>query len=186
MELMLETTTDQQEAVKPIIIDNNIIEGYSISENGTVYSHYKKIGDGNGGTKFIIDYKYRKRMKTRVISGYLCTDISFISGKLGYKYRSHGKSKEKQRKTCSIHQLVIDAWKPFSQHLPKGVLRSDYNNTPDSIKKLLPRLFFINHKDHNKLNNHITNLERVTPRDNARKAKKYYGGNFTNNRKLKS
>lgn len=168
----------ETETLKPIVIDNHIIEGYSISKDGVVYSHHKRVG--NDG-KVVIDYKYRKCLKTRIISGYLSVDIGFIAGKLGYKYRNCG-SKYRQHKTCRIHQLVMDAWKPFSQYLPKGISRSDYNKTPESIQKLLPRLFFINHKDHNKLNNDINNLERVTPRENTRKAKKYYNGNFANSR----
>lgn len=172
-----------EEQLKPIVIDNHIMEGYSISKNGVPYSHYKKVSnDENGNPRYIVDYQYKKQLKTRIISGYISVDIGFIAGKLGYKYRNCG-SKNKQRKTCRIHQLVMDSWKPFSQYLPKGISRSDYNKTPESIQKLLPRLFFINHKDHNKLNNHIDNLERVTPRDNTRKAKKYYKGNFANNKK---
>lgn len=169
-----------EEQLKPIVIDNHIIEGYSISSKGIPYSHYKRITK----TESVIDYQYRKALKTRIISGYLSVDISFVAGKLGYKYRNLG-SKTRQHKTCRIHQLVMDAWRPFSQYLPKGISRSDYNKTPESIQKLLPRLFFINHKDHNKLNNNIDNLERVTPRENSRKAKKYYNGNFANSKTIK-
>lgn len=178
----MESSTDIEQ-VKPIVIDNHIIEGYSISKDGIPYSHYKRVSnDSDGSHKYIIDYHYRKKLKTRIISGYLSVDIGFIAGKLDYKYRNCG-SKTRQHKTCRIHQLVMDSWKPFSQYLPKGISRSDYNKTPESIQKLLPRLFFINHKDHNKLNNNIDNLERVTPRENTRKAKKYYKGNFANNKK---
>jgi ribosomal protein S18 len=171
-------TTAEQELLKPIIIDNHIIEGYSISKDGIVYSHYRRIGFQAKGT---IDYSYRKPLKTRILSGYLSVEIGFVAGKLDYKYRKRGNpNANMQHKTCRVHQLVMDAWKPFSQFLPKGISRSDYNKTPESIQQLLPKLFYINHKDHNKLNNHIDNLERVTPRENTRKAKKHYNGNFAN------
>jgi hypothetical protein len=170
--------------IKPIVIDNHMIEGYSISKDGIVYSHHKRIkADENGHrNKSIIDYNHRKQLKTRIINGYLSVEIGFLPGKLDYKYRMRSNS-GKQHKTCRIHQLVMDAWKPFAQYLPKGISRSDYNKTPKPIQKLLPRLFFINHKDHDKLNNHVDNLERVTPRENTRKAKKYYNGNFANIKK---
>jgi hypothetical protein len=65
----------------------------------------------------------------------------------GYYIISIKDSKGKQ-KTRTVHQLVSIA---FLNHTPSGMN------------------FVINHKDFNRLNNHIDNLEVVTQRENANK-----------------
>ena len=47
----------------------------------------------------------------------------------------------------------------------------------------LKNLFIINHIDHDPSNNHVDNLEYVTPRENSLAALKHYGGLMANKSK---
>lgn len=58
----------------------------------------------------------------------------------------------KTRKTFYVHRLV---WETFKGKIPKG--------------------YEINHKDHNKANNDLSNLELVTHSENVKKAVKFHG-----------
>jgi len=69
------------------------------------------------------------------------------SGKLGY---CGGTAKDRitgQRRAFLVHRIV---WETFVGEIPEGLQ--------------------INHKDGNKLNNHLSNLEVVTPKENMRHA----------------
>lgn len=168
-----------EEILKPVIIENTIIAGYFVSNLGNIYSCMvlNRLIDGT----FIntIDLNQNKIIKpSKTSAGYLRVPIVFPKGLFGYKYMSS--SKKTQRRYCSVHKLVIDAFKPFDQFLPDCINEKSYEKCDESIKILLRQLFLINHKDHNKENNHIDNLERVTPRENSHSAKIFYNGNTAN------
>jgi hypothetical protein len=177
------TSAPEDEVLRPVIIDGIQIKEYSISNAGNAYTHLKFVRKpGNrGGFEAVYDPSYYKKLKPKKQgNGYLSVDISFQDGILPDSYYSKVRS-SKQTKTCRIHQLVMDAFKPFDEYLPEIIVKNDYENTPESIKVILRQLFVVDHKNHDKTDNNIDNLERVTQRENTRRALNHYDGCFGSN-----
>lgn len=87
------------------------------------------------------------------------------------------------RKKILVHRLIIDSWSPiFDSESPKGFPKDDWAKISREAKIFIGSTLLINHKDHNKTNNNILNLERVTSKQNSKKAIDFYDGNFKNGR----
>ena len=97
---------------------------------------------------------------------------------------------------CKIKNIICLFWASFiwlfsifvekkEKFLPKEINKEDYAQTPESMKIFIRQAFVINHIDHNKKNNNVTNLEWVTQKANTFKALKHYGGNCANATKTK-
>ena len=62
----------------------------------------------------------------------------------------------------------MDCFKPLDDYSHEiGISKEDWDNTPESSKSFIKRQVYVNHKDHNRSNNHIDNLEWISARDNA-------------------
>lgn len=82
-----------------------------------------------------------------------------------------------------VHRLIMDSWSPiFESEPPNGFPTEDWELISREAKKFIGGVLLINHKDHNKVNNNILNLERVTSKQNSQKAIEFYDGNFKNGR----
>lgn len=174
-----------EEILKPVVVEGKFLHGYSISNTGNVYTNIIMKRKPSGGFESIIDPNQKKIMSPVNHGGYLRVPLYFPKGTFEYEYMANG-TKNSQRRLFFIHQLVIDSFKPFDEFLPDCLSPKAYNNCDESIKVLLRQLFLVNHIDHNKQNNHISNLERVTPKQNSRNAKIFYNGNTANAVKIRN
>lgn len=164
----LQSVHDLQEEIRPVIIDGVEMTGYYVSNTGKVFSCFKSeplwSNSKLTGTRKIITENKKElssfiRSKT---SPYLSVCIHVRDNKVDYDYKNG-------KRMMYVHQLVMEAFKPILENPPER-LKECWNDLPLEAKKWISECAIINHKDHNSYNNHISNLEYVTPRENSRKA----------------
>ena len=171
-----------------------IVEGkehiwYSISNYGNIVSHITNKSLGRRGFEKKYDPNHSSPMKPvkshSTNSHYaLKVNLRFPENFFEeYEYFKHNNRCMVQRK-FSVHQLVMWAFKPIDL-FPPDRLKDCWDEIPESAKQCLRECLIINHKDHNPSNNHVDNLEYVTPKENSHAAVKHYGGNFNNKSKQK-
>ena len=177
-----------KEEWRPIVVDGKVHLWYSVSNHGNVRSHLqvKRKGDGGGFYSSYNPNYYKnmspKRKKQRSYSALFvaiqCPEDFFED----YQYYKLQDNSPKVSKTCHVHQLVMSAFRPMDEH-PPDKLKKCWNNIPEDAKNWIKQTVYINHIDHDPSNNHVDNLEYVTPRENSHAAVKYYGGNTANKNK---
>lgn len=73
-----------------------------------------------------------------------------------------------------FHRVAAEAWVPFTK--PKEIPKKDWDATPESVKRHMQNLYFVNHIDHDRSNFHPSNLEWVTSEENAKAYQKHSKG----------
>jgi hypothetical protein len=103
--------------------------------------------------------KFLSRLSTspKRNTGYI--HLTFMCEQIGKIYLLH-------------HRVVAETLIPFPA--PEGVTLAEWNRTPKSVKSVVVSQFVVNHIDHDKTNNHPSNLEWVTSKQNAIKREEYY------------
>jgi len=77
----------------------------------------------------------------------------------------HRVKSNKKVKYCTMHQLVMWAFKPFDENLPDD-LKQCWDSTPEPAKEWIRDSVYIDHIDDNPYNNHVDNLRYCKPKDN--------------------
>ena len=196
------TWIDIYEVWKPLHYEGGINEWYSVSNTGRVVSHLKP-GRGKGGyggaDRYTPDYNRERlfQISTRTSkNGFdkeeCCRlDITFPDDyfeKNGSSYRNNSRASGSIRKTCTVHELIIETHNDIEENPPErlkeewfGVITPDMvgqPRIPSEARQVIKESLFVDHVDHDPLNNAIINLERVTPRENTKRAKEHHGGSF--------
>ena len=169
-----------------IVVDGKVHDWYSISNYGRCVSHIKfnMKQPGRGCVKTIDPQQYRilkpvrKYQNSKRKDVVTCATHSFAFPSNffeDYDYvKLKGGADGNVVKHCKLHRLVMEAFKPLDQ-FPPTRLRDDWHIAPESFKDWVRETALVNHIDHNPDNNHVDNLEWMTPRENSRAAIKMYG-----------
>lgn len=168
-----------KEIWKPIVIVGKEHRWYSVSNYGNLVSHLKSgtcVFDENITKEMTISKKITTIGRVRIY--YPKQFVIDTEWDVDDKHTLSG-SRNNYRKDLYIYQLVMWTFRPIDLYPPKG-LENCWNQIPDDAKRWIRETITINHKDHNRFNNRLDNLEYCTPMHNTREAVKYYGGNLAN------
>ncbi|QIN97306.1 hypothetical protein [Synechococcus phage S-H25] len=171
---------------------------FSISTHGNLVSHMNVISKGHKGFETIIDQTFRKPVKftaktnrdgsPKCLYKRLTFPVGFFED---FEYsKNNNSSKGNILKTCNAHTLVMDTFCPIDENPPERLAEEWHQvitadmigqpRIPQSYKIYIRDCSLINHKDHDPSNNCVWNLEWCTPKENAREAHVFYGGNTVN------
>ena len=142
--------------IVPAVYNGNILTDYMVDRrNGDIYSlcgtYIKRL-----------KWQHRNRQNPKV--SYPC---------MRFRDRDAFPYQYENRLTVNIHIIIHESLTPLPQ-LP-GVTDEEWAITPDSVKAATRGCWIVNHKDHNKLNFHPSNLEWVFgAKENAQRAREFY------------
>lgn len=86
------------------------------------------------------------------------------SGKSDYPQMSFNIDGDKT--SAKIHKVLAETLLPFPR--PDGISKKDWDETPETVKRLVKSMHLVNHIDHDKYNFSLDNLEWTTWIGNAR------------------
>jgi hypothetical protein len=134
--------------MKPVIVDGQVIPDYFVCRNGDIWS--TKRGD------------YLRKLSVKVSGDPSKSLCPYPKVAISINGKSHKKL---------AHRVVCETLHKFP--VPFGVTKSEWKQTPDSVKALLRGGYQVNHIDHDVKNYHPSNLEWVTVKQNAQKREEH-------------
>ena len=177
-----------KEEWKTVIMDGKEHPWYSVSNLGNVRSHLQNIPLGSRGfdrsynPNFSKDLKPTIKVKNRRNGSDNHMKISLQFPEDFFEDYQYAKTRHRDttvRKSCYVHELVMEAFRPMDEY-PPDRLKDCWDHIPEDAKIWIKETVTINHKNHNPCDNNVDNLEYVTQRENSRAATEHYGGNVAN------
>lgn len=177
-----------KEEFREVIFDGKKIPGYYVSNFGNVYTTIKfrrnRLGQYEGiyfsENKTLLKPSLNRSTNGTHIS--LTVNLRIPNDLFEYNYRKETETSGKIK--LRVHRLVMEAFQPMMEYPPER-LKPFWDQVPYEVKLWICESPIIDHIDHNPRNNRLDNLQYVTPRENSRNAKDFYGGNVANKGKFK-
>ena len=178
-----------KEEWRTIVVDDKEHPWYSVSNFGNVRSHLQNISLGGKGFDRSYNPNFYKDLSPCLKKhgngslSKMIVNLQFPKDFFeDYQYAKSSKSFSTVSRKCSVHELVMAAFRPMDEY-PPDRLKDCWDDIPQDAKTWIKQTVVINHIDHDPSNNHVDNLEYVTQRENSRAAVKHYGGNMANKNK---
>lgn len=130
--------------MKPLVYKGREIHGYSIDKEGCVWSH--------------------KRDETKKL-------LIYVSGRAN-PYPKVNLYFDGRLNCVSVHRLVAETF--IKRPRPKEFRPEIWKILNDQEKGLVYQAYEVNHKDHNTMNHHPSNLEWVSRKKNIEKRNVHY------------
>ena len=87
-----------------------------------------------------------------------------------HKHRKTSTSRNVCKIDVSAHRVVAETWMPIDEYPP--VPKEVWDKSDESMKQCIRDMAIVDHKDNNPRNNHVSNLQWVTPKENEFNRKK--------------
>lgn len=168
--------------IKPVILHGKEIPTYFVSECGRIFTyevtqHPTTKHFCKNPTNKLVELKQNAHKSKKYLRvNFTVPKKMFIEE---YEYSSRRKGKQTSSIERYVHSVVMHSFRPIDLYPPEK-LKDVWNDLPEVAKEWIRDTVYIHHKDHNPFNNHINNLEYVTPKQNTQEAVKFYNGNTAN------
>ena len=151
-----------KEEWKPVVGHGTVIPGYYADKTGIVVGKTGKVL-----SKYSCPGIYGHRGKMQKLA--FSTDESTF-GDYNYRKPCKGKRSRSVHMTIAVHRIIMETWKPIDEYPP--IPKKDWDKTPESAKQFIRDSAIVDHIDDDTHNNHIDNLQWVTPLENSSYRKK--------------